>query len=161
MLDRPHVRGQTINEVLTTKYSLSSAARDPDAMPFEIRMKVFTLEEANSLLQVIVPKLMAIRDLYERIDGYRSDARAAAGASTFGGGMEGGTDYINTLYKVGELTTEIHEAGVEIKDHTIGLIDFPSMRDERVVYLCWQFGEGDEIAWWHEIEAGFAGRESL
>lgn len=79
-------------------------------------MKVFTLDEANALLAVIEPKMMAIRDLYERLDGYRSDARAAAGASDFGGGMEGGTDYVNTLYKIGKLTTEIHEAGVEIKD---------------------------------------------
>ena len=124
-------------------------------------MKVFTLDEANALLAVIEPKMMAIRDLYERLDGYRPDARAAAGASDFGGGMEGGTDYVNTLYKIGKLTTEIHEAGVEIKDHTTGLIDFPSMRGDRVIYLCWQFGEGDEIAWWHEIDDGFAGRQPL
>ncbi|MEQ1641844.1 MAG: DUF2203 domain-containing protein [Pyrinomonadaceae bacterium] len=124
-------------------------------------MKVFTLDEANALLAVIEPKMMAIRDLYQRLDGYRSDARAAAGASDFGGGMEGGTDYVNTLYKIGKLTTEVHEAGVEIKDHTTGLIDFPSMRGDRVVYLCWQFGEGDEIAWWHEIDDGFAGRQPL
>jgi len=124
-------------------------------------MKVFTLDEANALLAVIEPKMMAIRDLYERLDGYRSDARAAAGASDFGGGMEGGTDYVNTLYKIGKLTTEIHEAGVEIKDHTTGLIDFPSMRGNRVVYLCWKFGEGSEIAWWHEIDDGFAGRQPL
>jgi hypothetical protein len=124
-------------------------------------MKVFTLDEANALLAVIEPKMMAIRDLYERLDGYRSDARAAAGASDFGGGMEGGTDYVNTLYKIGKLTTEIHEAGVEIKDHTTGLIDFPSMRGNRVVYLCWKFGEGGEIAWWHEIDDGFAGRQPL
>lgn len=124
-------------------------------------MKVFTPDEANALLAVIEPKLMAIRDLYERLDGYRPDARAAAGASDFGGGMEGGTDYVNTLYKIGKLTTEIHEAGVEIKDHSTGLIDFPSMRGGRVVYLCWKFGEGDEIAWWHEIDDGFAGRQPL
>lgn len=124
-------------------------------------MKVFTLDEANTLLAEIAPKLMAIRDLYERLDGYRSDARAAAGASDFGGGMEGGTDYVNTLYKIGKLTTEILEAGVEIKDHTIGLIDFPSIRDGRTVYLCWKFGEGEEISWWHELDGGFAGRQPL
>lgn len=124
-------------------------------------MKVFTVEEANAMLPVIVPKLMAIRDLYERLDGYRPEARAAAGASDFGGGMEGGTDYVNTLYKIGKLTTEIYEAGIEIKDHTVGLIDFPSMRGDRVVFLCWRFGEGDEIEWWHEIDDGFAGRQSL
>jgi len=124
-------------------------------------MKLFTLSEANDLLPEIAPKLESIRDLYVVIDALREDASAAAGASNFGGGMEGGTGYVNTLYKVGKLTTELHEMGVELKDHTRGLIDFPSMRGERVVLLCWQLGEGDEIAWWHETDAGFAGRQPL
>ncbi len=88
--------------------------------------------------------------------------RAAAGASNFGGGMRGGTAYINTLYKIGKLTTEILELRYhEIKDHTRGLIDFPSMRGDRVVLLCWQLGEPEEIEWWHETDAGFAGRQPL
>ena len=124
-------------------------------------MKLFTLSEANDLLPEIAPKLESIRDLYVVIDALREDASAAAGASNFGGGMEGGTGYVNTLYKVGKLTTELNEMGVELKDHTRGLIDFPSMRGERVVLLCWQLGEGDEIAWWHETDAGFAGRQPL
>jgi len=124
-------------------------------------MKLFTLSEANDLLPEIAPKLESIRDLYVVIDALREDASAAAGASNFGGGMEGGTGYVNTLYKVGKLTTELHEMGVEVKDHTRGLIDFPSMRGERVVLLCWQLGEGDEISWWHETDAGFAGRQPL
>jgi hypothetical protein len=35
------------------------------------------------------------------------------------------------------------------------------MREGRVVLLCWQLGEGDQIGWWHEQEAGFAGRQPL
>jgi hypothetical protein len=50
--------------------------------------------------------------------------------------------------------------GVHIKDIDRGLCDFPYMRNGRVVYLCWQLGE-DAIAFWHDIEAGFAGREPL
>lgn len=124
-------------------------------------MKLFTVNEANDLLPEIVPKLNAIRELYARVEGLRSEARAAAGASEFGGGMEGGTRYVNTLYKIGKRTTELHDLGIEIKDHSRGLIDFPSMRGDRVVYLCWQFGEGNEVGWWHELEAGFAGRQPL
>lgn len=124
-------------------------------------MKLFTLSEANALLPEIAPKLESIRRLYTKIEDLRADARAAAGASNFGGGMEGGTGYVNTLYKVGKLTTELHEMGVELKDHTRGLIDFPSMRGERIVLLCWQLGEGDEIKWWHETDAGFAGRQRI
>jgi hypothetical protein len=42
----------------------------------------------------------------------------------------------------------------------IGLLDFPSLRDGREVYLCWKWGEED-IAFWHEVEAGYGGRQPL
>jgi hypothetical protein len=50
--------------------------------------------------------------------------------------------------------------GVELKDIEEGLVDFRSMRDGRIVYLCWRQGE-DTIAFWHELDAGFAGRQPL
>lgn len=124
-------------------------------------MKLFTVDEANELLTTVIPKLEKIQRLYATIAELREDARAAAGASDFGGGMEGGTGYVNTLYKIGKMTTDLHELGIELKDYTRGLIDFPSLRAERLVYLCWQIGDGDEIVWWHETDAGFAGRQPL
>lgn len=124
-------------------------------------MRLFTVREANEILSEIAPKLVTIKELYIKVDGLRAEARSAAAASNFGGGMEGGTAYVNTLYEIGKYTTEIHDLGVEIKDPTRGLIDFPSMRSDRVVLLCWQIGDGDQIEWWHETEAGFAGRQKL
>ncbi|MDE0506470.1 MAG: DUF2203 domain-containing protein [Candidatus Poribacteria bacterium] len=47
-----------------------------------------------------------------------------------------------------------------IKNIDPGLVDFPHLRDGREVYLCWQFGE-DEIRYWHDVDAGFAGRQPL
>jgi hypothetical protein len=124
-------------------------------------MRLFTVEEANDLLPQIIPKLNEIKDLYTAVESLKDEARAAASASNFGGGMRGGTAYINTLYMVGKLTTELHEMGIELKDHKRGLIDFPSLKGERIVYLCWQDGDGDRILWWHETDAGFAGRRPL
>lgn len=124
-------------------------------------MKLFTPDEAQSLLPEIIPKLEAIRRLYASIQQSSDGARSAASASEFGGGMQGGTAYVKRLYEVGKLTTELADLGVEIKDYTRGLIDFPSMRDDRVVLLCWQLGEGESIEWWHETEDGFAGRQRL
>lgn len=124
-------------------------------------MKLFTIDEANELLPTVTPKLEKIRRLYASVAELRDDARAAAVASEFGGGMEGGTAYVNMLYKIGKLTTDLQHLGIELKDYTRGLIDFPSMRGERVVYLCWQIGDGDQIGWWHETDAGFAGRQPL
>ena len=124
-------------------------------------MKLFTVEEANAVLPSVIPKLLDIRELYAKIEVMRDEARTAAEASQFGGGMPGGRTYVNALYKVGKLTTELGLIGVELKDYSRGLIDFPSMRNDRIVLLCWQIGDGDEIAWWHETDAGFAGRKPL
>src|SRR5262245_2968537 len=55
---------------------------------------------------------------------------------------------------------EIEEMGAHLKDIQLGLIDFPSEREGKVVYLCWQFGE-PEVAFWHGLEDGFAGRQPL
>ena len=124
-------------------------------------MKTFTIDEANSLLPSVPLKVERIQRLYARLAELREAATAAAGASEFGGGMEGGSGYVKTLYEVGKLTTDIHTLGVQLKDYSRGLIDFPCERDGRIVLLCWQVGEGDEIEWWHELEAGFAGRQPL
>ena len=59
-----------------------------------------------------------------------------------------------------EYVRELQELGVETKDPFVGLVDFPCLRDGRVVYLCWKLGE-PRIDFWHEIEAGFAGRQPL
>lgn len=124
-------------------------------------MKLFTVNEANELLPVVEPKLRSIQAYYETLAKMRLPAKAAAEASEYGGGMEGGTGYVKTLYEIGKLTTELNDIGIQLKDYSRGLIDFPCMKEDRVVLLCWQLGEGREIEWWHEIEAGFAGRKPL
>ena len=55
---------------------------------------------------------------------------------------------------------ELTALGVELKDYLTGLIDFPARFDGRDVYLCWRLGE-PEVAHWHEVDAGFAGRQKL
>ena len=55
---------------------------------------------------------------------------------------------------------ELRELEVVLRDLDRGLVDFPSLRDGREVYLCWQEGE-DEIGFWHEPDAGFGGRRPL
>ena len=124
-------------------------------------MRLFTLAEANEILPGVSANLKTIQQLYARIDTFRDTARLAAGASEFGGGMKGGSDYVKALYEIGKITTELHDMGIHLKDYSRGLIDFPSMRDGRVVLLCWQLGDREKIEWWHELEAGFAGRQPL
>ncbi len=126
-------------------------------------MKLFTVQEANDLLLVIRPKLEKIKTQYARTTRLRESAKFAAKAAndSGGGGMASGTHYVKSLYEIGKLTTELHELGIQLKDYSRGLIDFPCQRDNRIVLLCWQLGEDEQIEWWHEIEAGFAGRQPI
>ena len=124
-------------------------------------MKLFSIDEANELIPEVAIKLHKIKRLYAQVDGLRADARSAAEASNLGGGMVGGAAYVRSLYEIGKLTTELHSDGIQLKDYSRGLIDFPCMREGRVVLLCWQLGEAEQVEWWHEIEAGFAGRQPL
>jgi hypothetical protein len=55
---------------------------------------------------------------------------------------------------------EINAAGAQIKSLEEGLLDFPARRDGEDVLLCWKLGE-DEIAYWHGVDEGFAGRKPL
>jgi hypothetical protein len=124
-------------------------------------MKLFTHAEANDTIPVIRPKLERLKRLYSRVGDLRDDARAAAAASEAGGGMTEGPRYVTMLCEIGAIVNELTELGIQLKDQSRGLIDFPSLREGRVVLLCWQLGEPDEIEWWHETEAGFAGRQPI
>lgn len=55
---------------------------------------------------------------------------------------------------------ELTELGIELKDYSIGLVDFPCRLEGRVIYLCWKLGEPD-VSHWHEIDSGFSGRQKL
>jgi hypothetical protein len=124
-------------------------------------MRLFGLNEANELIPVIRPKLARLKNLYSKLNDMREEARAAAAASECGGGMAAGPVYVKMLYEIGKITSEFGEMGVQLKDYSRGLVDFPCLRKGRVVLLCWQLGEPDKIEWWHETEAGFAGRQRL
>jgi hypothetical protein len=57
-------------------------------------------------------------------------------------------------------TRELESLGIQLKDPRLGLVDFPSEVDGRTVLLCWRFGE-PEVQFWHELDAGYAGRRPL
>lgn len=126
-------------------------------------MKIFTVEEANALLpnvRIIVGK---IQRAHRQLSRYRDDAKKAseAGEQAGGGGFANGVAYATVLTELTAQLAELEGLGVQLKDFERGLIDFPSLREGRVVLLCWQLGEGDELEWWHDVDAGFAGRTPL
>lgn len=125
-------------------------------------MKLFTLEEANSLLPTVRSIVKSIQKSHRRLLTFQSAARQAAqGAEHGGGGMPFGPRYADLLVELSNHTGHLEGLGIQIKDYQQGLIDFPSMRDGRVVLLCWKADEGDQLEWWHDVESGFAGRQPL
>ena len=125
-------------------------------------MKLFTIQEANALLPSVRIILAKIQRAHRKLGRYGEDAKkASAAAEQGGGGIENGVAYAALLIELTVQLSELESLGVQLKDFERGLVDFPSLRDGRVVLLCWQMGEGDELEWWHDVDAGFAGRTPL
>jgi hypothetical protein len=125
-------------------------------------MKLFTIDEANALLPSVRAGVAKIQQAHRNVARYREEAKMAAeAAEKGGGGISSGLVYADALVELTDQITELEILGVQLKDFERGLVDFPSLRDGRVVLLCWQMGEGDELEWWHDVDAGFAGRTPL
>lgn len=125
-------------------------------------MKIFTVQEANALLPNVRAILSKIQRAHRRLSRYRADAKKASeAAEQGGGGIPNGIAYAAILTELTLQLAELEGLGVQLKDFDRGLVDFPSLRDGKVVLLCWQLGEGDELEWWHDVDAGFAGRTPL
>lgn len=125
-------------------------------------MKIFTIQEANALLPEVKIILAKIQRAHRKLSKFSGEAKKASeAAEQGGGGIQNGAAYATALTGLTIQLSELEGLGVQLKDFERGLIDFPSLRDGRVVLLCWQMGEGDELEWWHDIDAGFAGRTPL
>ncbi|RPJ27376.1 MAG: DUF2203 family protein [Chloroflexi bacterium] len=122
--------------------------------------RYFTLQEANEALNLIRPLMDEVQQIRRKILEKQPEAWPAIEKSVGNGGNRALSDMVQDFEKLEALIHRIQETDVLIKDINLGLLDFPALRDGREVYLCWQYGEG-EIAFWHEIEAGFAGRQPI
>jgi hypothetical protein len=124
-----------------------------------IHARHYTLEEASELLPRVVEIIERMRVARNQLgDREARDALSEAGP-TNGGGTPGRTVSQGFL-ELRDSMIELRELEVVLRDLDRGLLDFPSLRDGREVYLCWQEGE-DAIRFWHEPEAGFGGRQPL
>lgn len=80
--------------------------------------------------------------------------------ATGNGGSRKAGELLELFLKFEKLLKKLQSYGCELKGLEQGLVDFPAIRDGRSVYLCWQYNE-PEIVFWHDIDAGFAGRQPL
>lgn len=119
----------------------------------------YTLAEARTLLPQIrkwLKQLVRLRTDLEKHD------RQLTSMMQPGCDLGGRTvnAWIKALAEVKMLLLEFHRREIQIKDLDRGLIDFPAILGDKEVFLCWE-QEEDDIEFWHELDAGYAGREKL
>ena len=132
-------------------------------------MRFFTQEEANAALETIRPLVERLVEARKRFVHVAASLEEVEGrVSGNGGGLD--PSRVGELEQraaeaaanIAALVTELETAGVQVKDLDQGLIDFPAKHPGQgdTVLLCWHLGE-DEVAHWHGLEEGFAGRKPL
>jgi len=119
--------------------------------------KYFTVDEANRSLAYVTKVVGDITACYDRVVDLRKRIEMPSPEDKIES-LE--TRYEQAMDQLSDLVDELHHVGVELKDFEKGLIDFPAIHEGREIYLCWQQGE-QQIEAWHEIDAGFAGRQSM
>lgn len=121
----------------------------------------FTVEEANALLPQLKPRVKRMlelrRDILDRREAAKETLEGGVGADVGGRHL---TELAMLFKRMKTIIEAIQETGVEIKDVNTGLLDFRAWREGREVYLCWRYGE-PQVEYWHDLDAGFAGRQRL
>jgi hypothetical protein len=123
-------------------------------------MKTFTLEQANALVPLVADLLDHLAKSRDELVAARDALEPVLHKAGGNGGSKAGGDYALLLQHFNALLDTFKEWGCELKDLDDGLVDFPSHRDGRLVYLCWKRGE-TRIEYWHDLDSGFAGRQPL
>jgi len=129
--------------------------------------RFFTVAEANNALplvraivQDITQLAHELRERHERLARLKPGDRFRLSDAHEEELRQVQTELERGQVRMEEYVRELAQLGVELKEYFIGLIDFPSLLNGRPVYLCWRLGE-PEVAHWHELDAGFAGRQKL
>jgi hypothetical protein len=119
----------------------------------------FTRAEANALLPRLTAMLSQLQDSKDELTDAEAHEALSDAAPANGGGEEGRQVGVAFL-EVRRLLETIEQSGIVLRDIDRGLVDFPAVIEGREVYLCWELGE-DDVAYWHDMDAGYGGREPL
>lgn len=123
--------------------------------------KHFTVEEANALIPFLREKFAQIHALLPPLIERREKMKPIFRAARRNGGGGGDSRYLDLSLQVQRHIAEILQKGVLIKDLERGLVDFPALRGDQEVFLCWELKEADEVRYWHDLFSGYAGRRPL
>jgi len=119
----------------------------------------YTLEQARAELPWVAATLGAMRRARSRLSDEES-RRALKAVAPGNGGGGAGKSVGDAFLELRHGASALDEREIVLRDLDRGLIDFPALREGREIYLCWIDGEAD-IAFWHELDDGFPGRQPL
>jgi hypothetical protein len=123
--------------------------------------RFFTVAEANAILPQLCVHLEQIAQARRAVAEARPELWPVLKKSIGNGGSKKAGELLPEFERLEAATAAIEALGVHLKDGDMGLVDFlHRMPDGREVYLCWRQGE-QEVAYWHELHAGYAGRKHL
>ena len=122
--------------------------------------RYFTEEEANALLEELLPDIELLISTRNRIVEIQPEFDSGLQKALGNGGSHATGELLILMGRIQRLVERIQRTGALVKNLEQGLLDFPAEREGRTVYLCWQYGE-PTVAHWHDIDAGFAGRQPL
>ena len=122
--------------------------------------RYFTLEEANACIPDLIDEISLLRAIRVKLAALHAEITPLLEVVSTNGGSKHTADLLITTAQFQTVLDGITARGCHLKGLDPGLVDFPHLRDGREVYLCWRMGE-NKIRYWHEIEAGFDGRQSL
>lgn len=130
-------------------------------------LRLFTVEEARKMLPLIRQIVTEIVDghtyLRTRVDQLsalvekepgnknRDDRKAQRNHEAEISAVE---------HRINEAVQELLHLGIEFKDYSMGLVDFPTRMNNEIACLCWKLGE-DDIQYWHSVDSGYAGRKKI
>jgi len=122
--------------------------------------RYFTLQQAQETLAEIRPLVGEIQEIRDGIVARQPEVWPVVERSAGNGGSQAASQVVREFERLDRLVHQVLATGTLFKDINLGLLDFPALRDGQEVYLCWKWGE-DDIAFWHEIESGYAGRQPI
>jgi len=122
--------------------------------------RYFTLQEASETLETIRPMMEAVVQISQKVIARQPEIWPVIERSAGNGGNLTLGKLVWEFEKLDSLIHRVQATGALVKDMASGLLDFPAMREGHEVYLCWKVGE-QKIEYWHEVEAGFAGRQPI
>jgi len=127
-------------------------------MAFQFR-KHYNRDEARALLPKIRDWLKQLGRLRQSLSQQEQRlARLLAAGNDAGGELV--NHWVKTVAATKKVLQEFAQREIQVKDLDRGLIDFYTLAGDRLIFLCWQLGES-EVAHWHPLEGGFAGRQPL